>query len=262
MKIREIFSALEHFAPLSLQESYDNAGLQFGLTGDAELTGALVCLDVTEDVVAEAERLGCNLIVSHHPLLFRPLRRVSGTDYVGRTLVAAVKANIALYAAHTNLDNAAGGVCATMAERLGLRDCRPLIPVARQAEGAGSGLVGVLPDPLKRELFLRLVKERFGVSCLRCNAWTGETVRRVALCGGAGASLIGDAEAAGADAFVTGEVGYHRFFGLENQLLVCEIGHYESEQFAVALLHKLVSEAAPQCPVHETQLNTNPVHYL
>lgn len=262
MKIREIFSALEHFAPLSLQESYDNAGLQFGLTGDAELTGALVCLDVTEDVIAEAALLGCNVIVSHHPLLFRPLRRVSGADYVGRTLVAAVRANIALYAAHTNLDNAAGGVCATMAARLRLRDCRPLIPMPGQAEGAGSGLVGILPEPLERGLFLRLVKERFGVSCLRCNAWTGETVRRVALCGGAGASLLGDAEAAGADAFVTGEVGYHRFFGLENQMLVCEIGHYESEQFAVALLHKLVSEAAPHCPVHETRQKTNPVHYL
>lgn len=135
MKIKEVVTTLERFAPLPLQESYDNAGLQIGLTETEEVSGVLLCLDVTEAVVDEAVRLGCNLIVSHHPLLFRGLKRIAGLTQVERCVMQAVKAGVAVYSAHTNLDNAPGGVNRRMADKLGLLDLRFLqpLPAARAA---------------------------------------------------------------------------------------------------------------------------------
>ena len=110
MYIRQIIGALEDFAPLALQDSYDNAGLQIGLAKDAETSGVLLCLDVTEDVIDEAIALGCNMIVSHHPLLFAPLKSISGKNYIERCVMTAIKNDITIYAAHTNLDSARNGV--------------------------------------------------------------------------------------------------------------------------------------------------------
>ena len=115
------------FAPLPLQDGFDNAGLQVGLT-DAEVTGVLLCLDVTEAVVDEAVALGCNLIVSHHPLIFSPLKRVTGATYVERCVIKALANGIAIYSAHTNLDNAPGGVNYRIAAKLGLQNVRILVP--------------------------------------------------------------------------------------------------------------------------------------
>ena len=117
MKIKEVIDALERFAPLPLQEGFDNAGLQVGLTG-AKVSGALLCLDVTEAVVDEAVALGCNLIVSHHPLLFHALKRISDTDEVQRTVLKAIKNDITVVSMHTNIDNAYGGVNFKIAEKM------------------------------------------------------------------------------------------------------------------------------------------------
>ena len=127
VKIKEIATALEMFAPLPLQDGFDNAGLQIGLT-DAEVTGVLLCLDVTEAVVDEAVALGYNLIVSHHPLIFSPLKRITGGNYVERCVIKALANGIAIYSAHTNLDNAPGGVNYRIAEKLGLQNVRILAP--------------------------------------------------------------------------------------------------------------------------------------
>ena len=108
MKIKDVIDALEMFAPLPLQDGFDNAGLQIGLT-DAEVTGALLCLDVTEAVIDEAIALGYNLIVSHHPLLFKAIKSVTGRDYVTRCIMKAVKNDVTVYSMHTNLDNASRG---------------------------------------------------------------------------------------------------------------------------------------------------------
>ena len=119
MKIQEVIDALEQFAPLPLQESYDNAGLQVGLT-EADVSGALLCLDVTESVIDDAVARGCNLIIAHHPLLFRGLKMVSDADYVQRSVWKAVQNNVCIVAMHTNLDNAYGGVNHEIAALLGL----------------------------------------------------------------------------------------------------------------------------------------------
>ena len=127
MKAKQVFDALEQYAPLPLQDSYDNAGLQIGFTAEQEVAGALLCLDVTEEVIDEAERMGCNLIVAHHPLLFRGLKSITGQSYVERCVIKAIQKGIGIYAAHTNLDNVEGGVNYRIAETIGLINLRFLL---------------------------------------------------------------------------------------------------------------------------------------
>lgn len=261
MKIREIVGALEEFAPLSLQDSYDNAGLQIGLTEDAKATGALLCLDVTEDVIDEAISKGCNMVISHHPLLFRPCKSITGADYIERCVIKAIKNDIAIYSAHTNLDNAKDGVNYKIAHKLGLTNIEVLDPKSDK-DGAGAGIVGHLDKPMDKDDFIAHVKEVFDAECIRFNSWTGEKVNRVALCGGAGAFLIGKAIAADADAFLTGEIGYHRFFGHENELLLIELGHFESERYTLEILREIIEKVAPQLPVYDTEVETNPINYI
>jgi dinuclear metal center YbgI/SA1388 family protein len=243
-----------------LQDSYDNAGLQIGLTEEQEVAGALLCLDVTEDIIDEAERMGCNLVVAHHPLLFRGLKSITGQSYVERCVIKAIQKGIGIYAAHTNLDNAEGGVNYRIAEKLGLKnlsflDSKPVL-------SAGSVVVGELPEAENERHFLERVKELFGVQCLRHNALCGRTIRRVALCGGAGGFLLPNAIAQGADAFLTGEMRYHDYFGHEDEILIAEMGHYESEQYTVDLLAEVLSRRFPELKIVKTTLNTNPINYL
>ena len=261
MKIREIIGALEEFAPLSLQDSYDNAGLQIGLTEDAEATGALLCLDVTEDVLDEAVRKGCNMVVSHHPLLFRPCKSITGADYIERCIIKAIKNDIAIYSAHTNLDNAKNGVNYRIAHKLGLTDIEILDP-KNNDKSTGAGIIGHLAEPMEKEDFIAHVKKVFNASCVRFNSWTGRKVFRIALCGGSGAFLMSKAASAGVDAFLTGEVGYHRFFGHENELLLLELGHFESEQYTLEILREVIERAAPNLPIFDTEIETNPINYI
>jgi len=257
MKIKEVAAALEQFAPLPLQESYDNAGLQIGLTEDENASGALLCLDVTEKVLAEAVEKGCNLVVSHHPLIFRPLRRVTGHTMVERCVVLAIQKGISVYSAHTNLDNARGGVNFMMAERLGLQGGRFLQPM--KGQDGGSGLIGELPEPVAADVFLKKVAGAFGVEALMHNDWHGSEVRTVALCGGAGDFLLDEAVRQGADAFLTGEMGYHHYFGHEDEILIGVTGHYQSERFTIELLRRILVQSCPGLRTVVTETNTNPI---
>ena len=260
MKIKEIIDALERFAPLPLQDGFDNAGLQLGLTG-AEATGALLCLDVTEEVLDEAEALGMNLVVAHHPLLFHAVKSLTGKNDVERCVMKALRNGIAVYAAHTNLDNAVGGVNFKMAEKIGLTEVQFLRPFEDGREG-GAGIVGQLEEPETELDFLQRLKKTFEVSCVMHNRLCGREIRKVALCGGAGAFLIPQAIQAGADVFVTGEIKYHEFQGHDDDLLLTSLGHYESEQYTIELLEKIIKEAFPQLPVKRTRVNTNPIRYM
>lgn len=269
MKIREIIDALEQFAPLPLQESYDNAGLQIGLT-EAEASGALLCLDVTEEVVREAIDMDCNLIVAHHPLLFRGLKRVGDETQVERVARMAIKHDIAIYAAHTNLDNAEDGVNYKIAERLGLVDVEMLgAHKVRVTQGgkerlvkAGSGVMGYLLAPMDAAQFLENVKEVFHVECLMHNELLTRPIQSVALCGGAGDFVLDDAIAHEADAFLTGEMHYHQYFGHEQQIQIGVLGHYQSEQYTTRIFRQIIEELNPELPVFITNVNTNPIKYL
>ena len=259
MKIQQVLSALEQFAPLPLQESWDNAGLQIGLT-EAEVSGALLCLDVTEKVIDEAIAKGCNLVVSHHPLLFRGLKQVADANDVQRTVRKAIKNDICVISMHTNMDNAWGGVNFKIAERLGA------VPAEKTLDTLPAEktpfVVAELPEAMEARAFIELVKERFGVKCAHCNELLKRPIRKVAICGGAGDFMLDEAIAKGADAFITGEMHYHQYFGHEQEIQICVIGHYESEQFTQELFQEIIQRECPgvRCEIAETM--TNPICYF
>ena len=285
MKIREVVDALEHYAPLPLQEGYDNAGLQVGLTEAVEMSGALLCLDVTEAVVDEAVQKGCNLIVSHHPLIFRKLSRISDENYVQRTVRKAIKNDVTIVSMHTNMDAAAGGVNFKIAEKLGLKNVQ-FFGGEKEVDGVkgGSGVIGEISDEdilkaaqagnlsdevkehfaegIAADDLILLLRERFGVECVQCNQLLRCPIRKVALCGGSGSFLLGDAIAAGADAFITGEMSYHEYFGHEQEIQICVIGHYQSEQFTSEIFRSIILSHFPDAKCCISEINTNPIIYL
>ncbi len=261
MKIKQVLSALEQFAPLPLQESWDNAGLQVGLT-EAEVSGALLCLDVNEAIIDEAIRKGCNLIVSHHPLLFRGLKQVSGQGYVQRCVIQAIKHDIVVVSMHTNMDNALNGVNWKIAEKLGLKNSHFFAKKQVENIEAGSGVVGDLPQPMVSQDFIQQVKRLFGVECAKCNELLKRPIQRVALCGGAGDFLLDDAVREGADAFITGEMHYHAFFDHEQQVQICVIGHYQSEQYTSEIFRDIIRKECSGVRTEIAETNTNPIVYL
>ncbi|HCL84895.1 MAG TPA: Nif3-like dinuclear metal center hexameric protein, partial [Chitinophagaceae bacterium] len=181
MKIREIIQHLESVAPLEYQEDYDNSGLIAG-NAEADCTGILVSLDCTEQTIREASEKKCNLIVSHHPLIFRPIRRIIPENGVGRSLIKAIRADIAIYAIHTNLDHIITGVNASIADKLGLVNRKILSPKGMDPS-VGSGLTGDLKKAVSEQQFLRDLKTAFGVPVIRYSPLTGNQVSRIALCG-------------------------------------------------------------------------------
>ncbi|MBQ8224760.1 MAG: Nif3-like dinuclear metal center hexameric protein [Bacteroides sp.] len=261
MRIKEVVSALEQFAPLPLQDGFDNAGMQIGLT-DAEVTGALLCLDVTEAVLDEAIALGFNLVISHHPLIFRGYKSITGKDYVELCMMKAIKNDIVIYSAHTNLDNAPQGVNFKIAEKLGLANVRILQPKEVDNLQVGAGVIGELSEPATETEFLKQIKKTFEVACLRHNKLTGREIQTVALCGGSGAFLIPEAIKQHADIFLTGEIKYHDYFGRESDILLAEIGHYESEQYTKEIFYTIIREMFPNLEVQTTKVNTNPIKYM
>lgn len=261
MKIKEVVNALEKFAPLPLQEGYDNAGLQVGLT-ETEVSGALLCLDVTEQVVDEALEKGCNLIISHHPLIFRALKRVSDANMVQRCVMKAILNHLTIVSMHTNLDNAMGGVNFKIAEKMGLENLSLLAPKVADGVEGGSGVVGEFPEPMEAAGFVEMLKKTFQVQCVQANQLLRRKIKKVAICGGAGAFLLEDAVEAGADAFVTGEMHYHEFFDHDQQVQICVIGHYQSEQFTCELFKTIIEENCKGVSCCLTELNTNPIVYL
>lgn len=259
-KVKEIAAAIEEFAPISIQESYDNAGLQVG-NPEMDVTAALLCLDVTEDIVAEAKERRCNLIISHHPLIFKGLKNLTGRNAVQRIVEDTIKSGIAVYSAHTNLDSAWEGVSHEMAHILGLGNIK-VLEIKNENPEIGLGVTGdIVPTP-KIE-FLRKVKEEFKVKCLRYSSQSPQlVVRKAAICGGAGASLIPDAIRAGADIIITGDVKYHDFttFGLD--IIIADIGHYESELCSTKILSRILREKFPDFSTYFADTETNPIKYM
>ena len=258
MKIREIIDYIEDWAPLGLQEEFDNSGLQVSRDVTVDCSGILICLDVTEAVMGEAVSLGFNMVLSHHPLIYRPLRNVASDSYQGRCVIKALDNGITVYSAHTSLDNAPEGVNWQMCRILSLKDTVPLSPKPGHPD-AGMGRVGVLPEAESAEAFLSRVKKSFECDVIMHSAPRG-MIRKVAVCGGSGASYLHEAAASGADAYVTGELHYHDYF--EPGLMAVALGHYESEHLTRELMKERLEKAFPQLDIRITGINTNEVHYL
>ncbi len=261
MKIKDITNVLEALAPLNLQESYDNAGLIVGDPNTA-VTGILFSLDAIESVVDEAISKGCNMVVSHHPIVFRGLKQFNGKNYVERTVMSAIRNGVALYAIHTNLDNVLyRGVNGKIADKLGVLAPQILAPKPGM-EHIGAGVIGTLATPMEEMAFLSHVKNTMHAGCIRHTALRNNTVQKIAICGGSGSFLLPEAIKAGADVFVTADFKYHEFFDAEGRIIIADIGHYESEQFTIELLFEIISEKYPNFALHLTHQNTNPVNYI
>ncbi|HVK97606.1 MAG TPA: Nif3-like dinuclear metal center hexameric protein [Flavisolibacter sp.] len=364
MKIIEAISAIEIFAAPELQEGYDNAGL---ITGNSqwECTGILCTLDVTVEVISEATEKKLNLIIAHHPIIFQGLKKINGKNYVEKVIIEAIKHDIAIYAAHTNLDNVVLGVNGMIAKKMQLQNCTILQPkekvlrrlitfapndkaadlrnslfaagagkigkysecsfnsegigtfkaeegadpfvgeIGKQHQekeskieivypfylekqvvnalidnhpyeevaydiftmenvhfGIGAGILGELEQQMEEANFLQFVKDVFQVPAIRHTKYIGRPVKKVAICGGAGSFLLKRAISSGADVFLTADMKYHEFFDAEGKILIMDLGHYESEQFTVDLLHQLLVTKFPTFAIQKTSVNTNPVHYF
>lgn len=260
MKIKDIIAPLEEFAPLALQEGYDNAGLLVG-SQDDEATGALVCVDATEDVLDEAIALGANLVISHHPIIFHPLRSIGGEGNIGRVVTKAIKNDIAVYACHTNLDRARHGMSYMLAQKLGLQNVKVLDP-AGAADGSGFGAVGELPEPVKAVDFLKQTASKLNIGCIRHSEPHKEKVRRIALITGSGGDGLEKAIEAGADVFLTADLRYDRFLAARGRILLADIGHFESEFCAIDLMYGILSKKIVNFAVHKSANSRNPVSYL
>jgi dinuclear metal center YbgI/SA1388 family protein len=350
MKIKEVTHFLESIAPPIYQEGYDNSGLIIG-NPQTEVTGILCCLDSVEAVVEEAIEKKCNLIIAHHPIIFKGLKRLNGKNYIERVVIKAIQNNIAIYAIHTNLDNMLyQGVNTQIAVKLGLEHTRILAPkknlkklfafaptessdalrnalfqagagaingwqhlsyatvgagtangqglgrvklellFPKAAQSAitkvleqyaqsekvvydivtventnyevGSGMVGELPKAMKETQFLKYLKEKMNVSCIRHTALRDKPIKKVAFCGGAGGFLLRNACAVQADIFVTADYKYHEFFDADGQIIIADIGHYESEQYTIQLLYEVLTKKISNFAVYCTEVNTNPIQYF
>ena len=259
MKVKDIVAAIEEFAPASYQSDFDNTGLQYG-SPEQEVHGVLAGFDCTPELVQEAVEKGCDMIVTHHPLIYHPIKKLDPADQTAAAVIAAVKAGVAVYSAHTSADKVPDGVSWTMARKLGLKDVRTLVP---EEPGVGFGVVGDLPVALPAADAVALVKKAFGLPVVRTSALVKEPVGRIAMCGGSGTSLIPAALAAGAQMYVCGDISYHYFFVPEG-FMVVDAGHFETE---VEIVKVLVSVIRKKFPTFVTLASenigkANPVNYL
>ena len=261
--VRDIYEYLDSIAPFDLQETYDNAGI---IVGDPtqEVTGVMLCLDSTEEVIQEAIDRECNLVIAHHPIIFSGIKQIIGANYIQRTLMKAIKNNIAIIAIHTNLDNVlSNGVNEMIAKKLGLISLSILAPKAQEITDApvGAGIVGKFDDRMPTESFFDLLKDKMQLDIVKHTDICFDEVKKIAICGGSGSFLLDHAKAAGAHVFVTSDYKYHEFFDADGEIIIADIGHYESEQYTIELLYNIISDKFSTFAAHYTQRNTNPVNY-
>ena len=265
MKIKEITDFLETIAPLEYQEKYDNAGL---IVGDSskEFTGAVICLDSTEEVVDEAIELGYNLIIAHHPVIFQGIKKLTGKTYIGRTILKAIKNDIAIYAIHTNLDNAfLNGVSTKIASKLGFDNLEILDPKTEflaKEQQVGTGVIANLENEMQEMDFLKMLKEKLNLECIKYTSLRNKPVNKVAICGGACSFLLRKAKYSGADVFVTADFKYHEYFDADKDIIIADIGHYESEIFTIELIFDILRNNFSNFAAQLTKVITNPIKYL
>lgn len=247
MKIKDVVAVLDEAFPLVSQDTWDNSGLIVG-DPEMELRGILLSVDINEDVVAEAINRGCNMVVSHHPILFRGLKRINGKTDEERTIVAAIKNDIALCAFHTPADKSPRGLSYQLGRTIGLKAMTTFAPdrggYEKDGQPSGYGVVGELDEAMDPREFMSRLKERLGTLCVK-HSQCGRKVKRVAVCTGSGSEFIERAMEKGADAYVTSDIKYHQFQMGEGRLLIADVGHYESEELSKNLFFEILKEKMP-----------------
>lgn len=264
MKISEIIEILENWAPPHYAEEYDNVGLITG-NADAEVTGILICLDSLEITIDEAKLRRCNLILAHHPIIFKGLKKINGANYVQRTIIESIKNDIAIYALHTNLDNILSGVNKKIADKLNLTRQQILSVknfTSPGVEEIGSGILGQYGTPVKMDEFLKMLKSNMELPLIKHSLICKDQVSKVAVCGGSGSFLIPTAIKEKADVFITSDLKYHEFFDADSHLVIMDVGHYESEKFTIDLMEEYLLQYIPNQLIHKTGHKTNPIQYF
>lgn len=263
--IGQIIAAIEDVAPLSLQESWDNSGLQLGSVS-GECSGVMVCLDVTDAVIDNALNHDCNLIVSHHPLLFRGLKQISPLDRTGHFVYRCISAGITVYSAHTSLDNAPApyGVSHAMAALMGATGQTVLAALPGKPD-CGTGVIARMPAVMSGAGFIAAVKDAFHVKTVRYAGGVGRDVGTVAFGGGACGFLIPQAIAAGADAIVTSDVRYHDFLDYGDKIFIVDLSHFDTEKCTNEILMRIISQKFPNfvdCYSGNRCDMDNPINYM
>ncbi len=257
--IKEITNLIEEFAPLNYQASYDNAGLIVG-RAESLVTGILLAVDVTEEVIEEAKREGINLIITHHPIVFHPLKRFNSSNYVERCVEQAIRSDIALYACHTNLDSTPEGMSWRLAKMLGINNLE-LLESTSSVENVGFGVVGTLSEPTSFESYLDHIATVLSLSAVRYSRPVERPIERVALCTGAGGSLMGAVKARGVDLYITADLRYNDFMESGSHFTTVDIGHFESEYCAIEILNDILSKKMFNFAVRKSEASCNPVYY-
>ncbi len=256
MQVHEVINIIESVAPLSIQEGWDNSGLQIGVR-EAEVASVLLCIDITEAILNEAIQKNCQLIISHHPLLFRGLKTIQGATPQERCVMRAIQHGIAIYSSHTSIDCALHGVSGRMAEKLGIQSYQILSPTA---EGVGLGVIGTLPQPVAFTTLLEQVKTAFHTPVIRYTQPIKQTIQTIAFCGGAGSEFAETAIQAGADVYISADFKYHEFQQALDQIAIMDIGHFESEQYTKEIFQELLLQAAPQLSVILADNDKSPIY--
>ncbi len=256
--LKDITEFLNKKVPLEYQEPYDNSGL---IVGDRlqQVEKVLVCIDITMKVLEEARENNCNLIVSHHPLIFSPKKNIIKGNLVDDCLFFAIKNDIAIYSMHTNLDNIKQGVSFELAKVLDLKEPNILKPKAAFNMEIGSGVIGMTNSTSSSE-YIDFIKSRFPTSQIKHTALLEKSINKVAVCGGSGAFLINEAKQQNADIYITGDLKYHDYFLSEEKIILVDIGHYESEEITKNLIFDILSNKFSNIAVLLCKTNTNPVY--
>ncbi len=260
--IRDVIAAIEDAFPPHYQEDFDNTGLQLGSVL-RQCTGALICVDITPEIVAEAVEKQCNLIITHHPLIFKPLKQIVNLNRVDISIYKAIQNDITVYSCHTSADNTPRrGVSWKMGEMLGLSEIKPL--ESHGPEGIGCGITGRLSAPLSQTELVELVKSTFNSPVARCSKIIPklDKIIRIGLCGGAGSFLIDKAIADGASAFITSDCKYNQFLDHVGQIFLIDIGHFESEECTKSIFYQTITEKFPNFALYKSELEKNPIIYL
>lgn len=262
-KIRDILNSLAGIAPLELAEKWDNVGLLMGGV-DQNVNRILTCLTLTHGVAEEAIAGKFELVVTHHPLMFRPVQRMVSSDNEGGLLLKLARSGIAVYSPHTAYDNSVGGINAQLAELFGLRQVRPLRESDSLSDSAtGSGRIGVLPQPIPLGELVKIAKSSCGATTVGLVGDPRREIRQIGIACGSAAEFLSDAVQMGCDAFVTGEARFHDCLKAENlNIAILLLGHYASERRGIEHLASLLASRHPECLVMPSQIERDPVQYV
>lgn len=259
--VGELMIFLEELASFSLQECYDNSGHLVGNPQDS-IKGVLIALDMTEAVIEEAIKSNCNVVLTHHPIIFSGLKRLTGETHVQRVVMQALKNDINLIAIHTNLDNVLiNGVNEKIASKLGLEELSILLPKNSDTPDIGAGIIGTLSNSLSRDKFLVYLKTNMQLDVLKYTKGGPTEISKIAICGGSGRFLLEKAKQSGAHCFVSSDFKYHEYFEGEQDIMIADIGHYESEKYTIDLLYDLITNKFSNFAARKTSVDTNPIKY-